>query len=56
MGLLQIMKHIVSRLQSHDYSLFQVPVERQKAFLESLPEPEAPSAHTCFRAVQNEAF
>ena len=40
MSLLQTLKSVVNRLNSRRDPLFAVPVTRQKAFLESLPEPE----------------
>lgn len=40
MNLLQTLKSVVVRLNSRRDPLFAVPVARQKAFLESLPEPE----------------
>ena len=40
MNLLQTLKSVVNRLNSRRDPLFAVPVTRQKAFLESLPEPE----------------
>ena len=40
MNLLQTLKSAVVRLNSRRDPLFAVPVARQKAFLESLPEPE----------------
>lgn len=40
MSLLQTLKSAVIRLNGDRNTLFDVPVARQKAFLESLPEPE----------------
>lgn len=40
MNLLQTLKSAVIRLNGHRNTLFDVPMARQKAFLESLPEPE----------------
>lgn len=40
MNLLQTLKSVVDRLNSRRDPLFAVPVTRQKAFLEHLPEPE----------------
>lgn len=40
MNLLQTLKSAVIRLNGDRNTLFDVPVARQKAFLESLPEPE----------------
>lgn len=40
MNLLQTLKSVVDRLNGHRDPLFAVPVARQKAFLEHLPEPE----------------
>ena len=40
MNLLQTLKSAVVRLNSRRDPLFAVPVTRQKAFLESLPEPK----------------
>lgn len=40
MNLLQTLKSAVTRLNGHRDPLFAVPVARQKAFLESLPEPK----------------
>ena len=40
MNLLQTLKSVVNRLNSRRDPLFAVSVTRQKAFLESLPEPE----------------
>ena len=40
MNLLQALKSAVVRLNSRRDPLFAVPVARQKAFLESLPEPK----------------
>ena len=40
MSLLQTLKTAVIRLNSDRNTLFDIPVARQKAFLESLPEPK----------------
>ena len=40
MNLLQVLKSAVARLNGDRNTIFDVPVSRQKAFLESLPEPK----------------